>query len=180
MHEKQLAGVIWLPVAAAVSPVHAADYLSAAEAADLMFPEAQVQTLQMIALSKAERDAIRERSGLRQRNDMQQVWRAERDGELLGWTLIDDVIGKHEYITYAVGVTPDGRVVGIEILSYRETHGYEVRDPDWRRHFVGKTLDDPFRLDRDIPNIGGATLSCRNVTDGVKRMLVLADLLLAK
>jgi Na+-transporting NADH:ubiquinone oxidoreductase subunit NqrC len=55
-----------------------------------------------------------------------------------------------------------------------------VREPGWRRHFVGKTLADRFKLDEDVPNISGATLSCRNVTDGVKRLLAIHKLYLAK
>jgi len=42
------------------------------------------------------------------------------------------VIGKHELITYAVGIGSDGAVRGVEILDYRETRGGEVRDPRWR------------------------------------------------
>jgi len=41
--------------------------------------------------------------------------------------------------------------------------------------FNRKTLADPFKLDNDIPYISGATLSCRNVTDGVKRLLALQE-----
>jgi uncharacterized protein with FMN-binding domain len=48
-----------------------------------------------------------------------------------------------------------------------------VRDAGWRKHFVGKTLADPFKLDEDVPNISGATLSSRNMLDGVKRLLAL-------
>jgi Na+-translocating ferredoxin:NAD+ oxidoreductase RnfG subunit len=66
-----------------------------------------------------------------------------------------------------------GYVGGIEILDYRETYGFQVRDAAWREHFRGKTLADPFKLDKDIPNITSATLSCRNVTNGVKRLLAL-------
>ncbi|MCB1687912.1 MAG: FMN-binding protein [Halioglobus sp.] len=33
-------------------------------------------------------------------------------------------------------------------------------------------------MGEDIPNISGATLSCRNVVDGVRRLLVLHDLVL--
>ena len=49
--------------------------------------------------------------------------------------------------------------------------GYEVRNPEWRKQFVGKTAADPLRLNADIRNISGATLSSRHVTDGVKRVL---------
>jgi Na+-transporting NADH:ubiquinone oxidoreductase subunit NqrC len=65
-------------------------------------------------------------------------------------------------------------------LSYRETYGYQVRNAEWRRLFAGKTLADPFKLDQDIPNISGATLSCRNVTNGVKRLLALQELVLGR
>jgi Na+-translocating ferredoxin:NAD+ oxidoreductase RnfG subunit len=56
-------------------------------------------------------------------------------------------------------------------MSYRETHGDEIRRKTWRDNFDGKSLADPLKLGKDIPNISGATLSCRNVTDGVKRVL---------
>ena len=64
-------------------------------------------------------------------------------------------------------------MLGLEILTYRETHGEEVAEAKWRANFKGKTLSSPFKLDQDIPNISGATLSSRNITDGVKRLLVL-------
>ena len=95
------------------------------------------------------------------------------------WFIVDDVIGKHEFITYATAIAPDGKVLGLEVMSYRETHGGQIRDAGWRQHFVGKTLASPFKLDEDVPNISGATLSSRNVLDGVKRLLVIHKLFLA-
>ena len=74
-----------------------------------------------------------------------------------------------------MGLDPQGRVRGIEVLDYRESHGGEIRDPQWRLQFAGKTARDPLQLDRDIRNISGATLSCRHVTDGVKRILALYE-----
>jgi Na+-translocating ferredoxin:NAD+ oxidoreductase RnfG subunit len=164
---------IGLPLAAIVAPAHAADYMTPEQAAALFFPQADTQVPLLLKLSKEQRNAIKALSGVRQRDKTQSVWRAEAGGELLGWTVVDDVIGKHEYITYAAAISPGGRVLGVEILSYRETHGGEIRQASWREHFVGKALQDPFKLDVDIPNISGATLSCRNVTDGVKRLLAL-------
>jgi Na+-translocating ferredoxin:NAD+ oxidoreductase RnfG subunit len=76
-------------------------------------------------------------------------------------------------------LTADGHVRGIEVLVYRETYGYQIREADWRKHFVGKTAADPFKLDEDIPNITGATLSCRNVMNGVKRLLALQQVALS-
>ena len=104
----------------------------------------------------------------------ERIWRGP-DGS---WLIIDEVVGKHEMITYAVGIAPNGSVKGIEILEYVESYGYEVADSQWRKQFIGKTAGDPIKLNRDIQNISGATLSSKHLTDGVKRVLVLYELAL--
>lgn len=150
----------------------AAEYLTIPQAQKALFPEAERFIESPLTLSDEQRKKVKELSGTRQR-ETQQVWRAEREGRLLGWFIVDDVVGKHEFITYAVGITPTGQVGGLDVLVYRETYGYQVRDSDWRDHFRGRSLADSFKLDDGIPNITGATLSCRNVTNGVKRLLAL-------
>jgi Na+-translocating ferredoxin:NAD+ oxidoreductase RnfG subunit len=178
MNERNWAAFL-LPVAALSTPVYGADYLGVAQAQALLFPGVSDFVEQPLRLADEQRERVRAATGLRQRWEEQKVWRAQRDGALVGWFIVDDVIGKHEFITYAVGISPAGHVMGIEIMSYRETHGGQVRDPGWRSRFTGKTLADPLSLDEDIPNISGATLSCRNVTDGVKRLLAIHRLFLA-
>ena len=170
--------VLFLPLAAQIAPVYAADYLGVADAQKILFPDATSFDKWPVKLSAEQRSRIKSLSGVRQRWDEQAIWRAGRDGLHMGWFIVDNVIGKHEFITYAVALTPAGKVIGVEIMSYRETHGGQVRMPSWRENFAGKTLADRFRLDEDIPNISGATLSCRNVTDGVKRILALQQVVL--
>jgi hypothetical protein len=106
-----------------------------------------------------------------ERGGRERVWRVSQGG----WFIVDQVLGKHELITYALGIDAQGRARGIEILEYHESHGGEVRDAAWRAQFAGKSAADPLQLDRDIRNISGATLSCRHVTDGVKRLLKLYE-----
>jgi len=171
--------VFLLPGVALVSPAFAVDYLSASQAQTLLFPTAKDFVEQPLKFNDEQRERIKAASGLRQRWDEQKVWRVERDGALQGWMLVDEVIGKHEFITYATAISQDGHVLGVEIMSYRETHGGQVRDASWRKSLVGKSLADPFKLDQDVPNISGATLSCRNVMDGVKRLLAIHKLFLA-
>ena len=90
---------------------------------------------------------------------------------MLGWFVLDEVIGKHEFITYVVALLPDGAVKGVDILDYRETHGGEIKNERWRAQFSGKKAGDAFKLDDDIKNISGATLSCKNITNGGKRIV---------
>ena len=157
---------------------HTTEYLTVPQAQQIIFPDADRFVDASVELNDDQRNAIEKRSGVRQRWKKQQVRRAEKAGEFVGWLIIDQVLGKHEFITYATGLTPDGKVKGIEILIYLETYGYQVRNAEWRQKFVGKTVSDPFDLNVDIPNISGATLSSRNVTNGVKRLLALQQVAL--
>ena len=97
----------------------------------------------------------------------------------LGIIVFDGVIGKFELIDYAVGIGNDGNIRNIEILAYRESHGYEVRLPAWRKQFVGKTKTDKLRVSEDIASISGATMSATHITDGVRRIVSTVDILRA-
>ena len=80
----------------------------------------------------------------------------------------------------AVDGAEPGDALEIEILDYRETYGYEIRNEKWRGQFTGKQHGARLKLDGDIQNISGATLSCRHITDGVKRLLSLYELVLKR
>jgi Na+-transporting NADH:ubiquinone oxidoreductase subunit NqrC len=163
----------------AVEPAIAKEYLSVEQAQRVLFPGAASFQPVRIALSRQQLAQIKALAGVPQHSASPPVWRVERDGKMVGWFLVDQVIGKHEFITYAAAISPDGVVQGVEIMSYRESRGGEVVNPKWRALFRGKRLSDPFKLNKDIPNISGATLSCRNLTDGVKRLLALHKVALA-
>ena len=97
-----------------------------------------------------------------------------------GWLIVDEVVGKHEFITYAVALDASGALKSVEILDYRESYGGQVRDPRWRAQFVGKRAGTPLQLGREIKNISGATLSSKHVTDGVRRLLATYAIILAR
>lgn len=93
--------------------------------------------------------------------------------KLVGFAIVDDVMGKARPITYLLATNVQGAVLGIEILAYRESHGHEVGREAFRDQFVGRDADDTLRLGGDIRNIAGATISCRSITDGVSDLLAL-------
>jgi Na+-translocating ferredoxin:NAD+ oxidoreductase RnfG subunit len=101
---------------------------------------------------------------------------AKRAGATLGFVVSDAVIGKVELIDYAVGIALDGTVKQVEILSYRESHGFEIRLPAWRRQFAGKGSAAALRVGDDIANISGATLSCTHLAEGVRRIVAVVAL----
>jgi Na+-transporting NADH:ubiquinone oxidoreductase subunit C len=165
-------------VSAGALPCYATTYLTLEQARKLCFPGATEFLPFEVTLTRAQKKAIEKDSGVRVRLDSQKVWRAQAAGKLLGWVIQDEVLGKHAFIQWVLALDADGSVRQIEILDYRETYGYQIRNDDWRAQFTGKRHGATLELDRDIQNISGATLSCRHITDGVKRLLSLYDLVL--
>ena len=127
-----------------------------------------------VTLTPNQAKAIEKRARAKAKGWRPEVWRAP-DGSTL---LVDRVLGKHENITYAVVLDAAGAVRAIEILEYRETYGGEIRGERWRQQFHGKTASSLVKLGKDIKNISGATLSCRHVTDGVRRLLAFHEVAL--
>ena len=164
-------------VALAPAPVSATVYLTVAAAQQAMFPGARFVPHDL-AFTPEQRKVIARESGVGSFDKVQRVWDVRSGSARSGWFIVDRVLGKHEMITYAVALTPDGAVNRVEILEYRETYGGEIRNPAWRRQFVGKRFGATLRLGKDIRNISGATLSSRHVTDGIRRLLVTWQLLL--
>ena len=156
-------------------PAAAQQYLTVERAQKVLFPEGSDFIATPVRLDAEQKRRVEAYSDVRYRAKEQPVWRIESNDALLGWLVVDEVYGKHEFITYAVGLDADGSVRGVEILDYRETHGGEVRDPRWREQFIGKRYGDALTLDETIDNISGATLSCKHVTEGVRRILALYE-----
>jgi hypothetical protein len=99
----------------------------------------------------------------------------DAQGKPAGFVLADRVIGKYELIDYAVGFLPDGSATQVEVMAYRESHGAEIRNLEWRRQFSGRKGPGQMRFGDDIRNISGATLSCQHVTEGVQRLAALVQ-----
>ncbi|WP_457096702.1 FMN-binding protein [Lysobacter sp. P5_B9] len=169
--------VQWLLPAATVlaaAPAMATTYFTVEQAQQKLLP-GQALTPVAITLTPAQAKAVQKASGLRVREPKLQVWRAANGA----WFYVDQVLGKHEMITYALALDASGAVAGLEILDYRETYGGEVRNPKWRAQFIGKKFGAPLKLDVDIVNLSGATISSAHVTEGVRRLLATHQLVVA-
>jgi hypothetical protein len=169
-------GFVLLPIAAVTiaMPAHATVYLTVEQAQALMFPGASF-TADFRTLTDEQIKAIERASDVDVRHTTLRVWHVSTGG----WFIADEVVGKHDFIPFALALKVDGSVKSVEILEYRETYGGQVRDAAWRAQFVGKRAGDKLKLEDDIRNISGATLSSRHITDGVRRLLATYAVVLA-
>lgn len=162
------------PALVAPAVAEAAAFLSVEEAqqaifpgatftpADLVLDQAQVEELLRVARSPVLRSRVK-------------AWRVSGGG----WFILDQVFGRDDRITYAIGLDASGAVRGIEILVCES--GYEgVRNARWLEQFHGVTQSTAAGLDGRIANISGTTLSVNHITEGVRRVLATHSLYLAR
>ena len=152
---------------------YAVSYLTVEQAQQQMFP-GEMLAPSFVTLDDHQMAQIEARSGVGVRRKLVKAWRASGGG----WFIADDVVGKHEYITFALALTADGSVKQVEVLDYRESYGGQIREAGWRAQFAGKSASDPLRLGEDVRNVSGATLSCKNLTNGVRRLLAFYEVVL--
>lgn len=151
--------------------IFAERYLNISEAEKICFPEASTFESNSVELTSEQAKSLEKKSGSKMIGKKVSYETAFDGKNLLGVLVADRVTGKHELIDYAVAISPDGKVLQVEILEYREHYGGQIREPKWRGQFKGKSASAPLKLNEDIYNISGATISCRHVTEGVKRVL---------
>jgi hypothetical protein len=156
------------------SIVVAADYMTVEEAQKAVFPDADAfQEIVIAQQTPAQLQALLAQAGTQPPHGTIRIWRATQSGRWLGHVFVDEVIGRQNLITYAVGIGSDGGLRNLEILAYRESHGGEIRNPAWRSQFDHRNTLDQMRFRTDIKNISGATLSSEHVTEGIRWLMAL-------
>ena len=154
---------------------HAEVFLTEDEALKLMFPKSDRIRKDVIRLTPETKAQIEERIGWKFPEQDFEVHIAETGAHIDGYVVLQNTIGKHKPMTYMVGVDNQGQVSDVELLVFREARGSEVRTKRFNSQYEGKTVLDPVRINKDIINISGATMSVRSMSAGIKRVLVLVD-----
>lgn len=150
-------------------------FMSEEEGVKTVLPKSERVRKDTIKLSPEKKAQIEERIGWKFPEDSFDVYIGETGSQIDGYALVQNTIGKHKPMTYMVGIDNKGRVSDIELLVFRESRGSEIRQKRFNSQYEGKTVLDPVRINKDIINISGATMSVRSMSAGIKRVLVLVD-----
>ncbi|MEK9141554.1 MAG: FMN-binding protein [Nitrospirota bacterium] len=154
---------------------HAEVFMSEEEAMKIVLPKSQRVRKEMLQLTQDRKDLIEQRIGWKFPEQAFEVYIGETGEKIDGYAMVHNTIGKHKHMTYMVGVDAKGACSDVELLVFREARGSEVGRKRFNVQYEGKTVLDPIRINKDIINITGATMSVRSISAGVKRVLVLID-----
>jgi hypothetical protein len=154
---------------------HAEVFLTEEQAVKIMLPESGRIRKELLRLGQEKKELIEQRIGWKFPEDSFEVYIGETRDGVDGYAMVHNTIGKHKHMTYMVGVDARGRCSDVELLVFREAKGSEVGRKRFNSQYEGKSVFDPIRINKDIINISGATMSVRSISAGVKRVLVLID-----
>ena len=154
---------------------HAEVFMTEEDAVKIMLAGTERVRKDVIRLSQEKKDVIEQRIGWKFPEESFELYIGETGDRIDGYAMVHNTIGKHKHMTYMVGVDNRGVCTDVELLVFREAKGSEVRRKRFNAQYEGKTVSDPIRINKDIINISGATMSVRSISAGVKRVLVLVD-----
>ena len=155
----------------AAAPAGAVTLLSPEEALGLAFPGCRIER-GSVFLTDGQLDAVRRLAGVEVPSALVRPHRASCGGKPGGTAYFDVHRVRTLPETVMVAVGPDGRVLRVEVVAFREPLDYVPRDA-WYEQFEGERLDRDLALDRDVRGVTGATLTARATTDAVRRVLAI-------
>lgn len=151
------------------------EFMTEEDAVKTILPKSQRVRKELIRLSHEKKELIEQRIGWKFPEDSFDLYIGETSDKIDGYAMIHNTIGKYKPMTYMVGVDAKGTCTDVELLVFRDAKGSEVGRKRFNAQYDGKTVTDPIRINKDIINISGATMSVRSMSAGVKRVLVLVD-----
>ena len=150
-------------------------YLTEEQALREVFPHCDEILFNVIPLTKEEKSQLQNRLRRKIYEDFFVVYMGMKSGEVTGYAIITEEIGKFHPYTFVVSVDLEGKIDKIAILVYRESRGSDIAKKRFLYHFKGKSLKNRIRINRDIINISGATMSVVTMCKGVKKVLTVID-----
>jgi len=130
-------------------------------------------TTREIKLTEDKRQAIEERFGRRVREFRYTFYIGKSKGNIDAYCFVVSEQGKHGPISFSIVITPSGEIRDLAVIKSMEVKGAKIGKKRFLRQFIGKSLNDPLRLKKDIDAVTGATISSKAATWAAKKALVI-------
>ena len=146
------------------------------EALKLAFPDADRVEMRTFFLKDEELRRAEKTALTRIESKLFTFYLGKKGSSVIGYAAIDTHIVRTLPETFMVVLTPEGKVRTTIVLAFHEPPEY-LPSERWLQQFQGKEIDPNLRLGRDIVGIAGSTLSTQAITQGVRKILALFQIL---
>ncbi len=99
------------------------------------------------------------------------AWKDPEEKEIVGYVATGTAPGYGGDMILAVALSPEGSVIGLEVVTHRETAAFfsRVMKRGVLNGLKGKKFSDPFELGQDVDSISGATYSTRAIAEAARQ-----------
>jgi hypothetical protein len=149
------------------------------EALRAAFPGSDAIDQQTFVLTDEQKRQVETLGRSRVESKLVTVYSGRRDRKLLGYAIIDVHTVRTLPEAVMVVLSPEGQVTLTVVLAFYEPLEY-LPTARWLKQFDRHTLAPDLRVGRAIDGITGATLTARGVTEAVRRVLALYQVLIAQ
>lgn len=143
----------------------------------LIFPKAKDYQSLTRKISPEARARIEQRLGMPLDESEREEWGSYRisgpGSQELGRIIACAQKGEYGVIEVVMGVSSEGRIVGVSIQRSRERVNTALKSPTFLRQFEGKSLKNPLRIGEDLRGIPEGDRAAEAVALAVRKMLLL-------
>lgn len=168
---------IFLVISSGLVPAEES-FISREQALAAMFPDSRIRS-GTVFLTDAQIEQARSLSGEEIASALIARYEIAEGGRLIARAYVDTHSVRTKRESLLVVLTPDGKVLRIEITASEEPPEYRAT-PEWYQQYHGKTLDDDLYVDRAIRPMAGATLTGRAANQAVRRIIAIDRVLEGK
>jgi len=149
------------------------------EALNIAFPDADSVEKMDIFLNKTQVEKIESLSYSKLDSKIYIFYKFNKGNDTLGYAVINTHLLRTKSETVMYVIDHDGRLINAEILAFFEPSEYMQSDK-WLELFENRNLDKDLRIDKDIPNITGATITTHAFTESVRKVLAIFQVAIIK
>ncbi|CUS88509.1 FMN-binding protein [Candidatus Kryptobacter tengchongensis] len=137
-----------------------------------IYPNSKIE-IKNITISDSQAEKVKELSGIKIENRLVTFYLVKVNSKIKAYAYVDiHIVRTHPEVVLYV-LNERGEIELIQILSFKEPPEY-MADDNWLRYLKGKTIGkDLLRLRRDVPNMTGATLTAKAITDNARKVIAL-------
>ncbi len=137
-----------------------------------IFPASKIE-IKNIVISDSQVQKVKELSGVKPESKLITFYIVKYNDIIKAYGYVDiHIVRTHPEVVLFV-LNEKGEIEIVKIISFKEPPEY-IADENWLKYLKGKTLGkDLLRLRKDIPNMTGATLTAKAITDNARKVIAL-------
>jgi hypothetical protein len=147
------------------------------EALKLAFPDADQVEMRTFFLTNNELARAQQMARTRIESKLFTFYMGKKRGATIGYAAIDTHIVRTLPETFMVVLSPQGKLQTVVVLAFHEPTEY-LPSERWLEQFREKKISPDLWVGRDIAGIAGSTLTAQAMTQGIRKVLAVFEILI--